>query len=122
MRDHRERMALAKREDDATGRSDFGHTAGIYFIQSGAFIKIGQSINVCARYRGIQNANPKAVTPLAFIHVPTPIGMQAKEEELHALFAPLRERGEWFRDDPSIRQWIEANAAKWPAERPWLAM
>ena len=117
MRDHRA-VSAAEREKAPQGYYQYagrgGRLTGVYFIESQGFIKIGVSLNVSQRCGGIQNANPRHVEPLAFIPTATFADGERREAELHGLFWRQRHRGEWFKDDPAIRDYIAAHAQPWP--------
>lgn len=72
-----------------------GEFSGVYFVQSGDFVKIGLSYDVRSRLRGLICSTPYEVTPLAFIpgHVSE---LAAIEAQLHAQFKNIWHRGEWF--------------------------
>jgi hypothetical protein len=91
----------------------FGYAfSGVYFVRVGSFVKIGFSDDVKARYRVLLSASPYDMKPLGFIHADG--GAEELEERIHAQFAELRHRGEWFRFDGSIREFIADHAAGWP--------
>lgn len=72
----------------------------VYFVQAGADgpIKIGFATDVRRRLTNMQTASAAELRLLAAIE-----GDQDHEAALHARLAPLRVRGEWFRDDPVLR-------------------
>lgn len=96
-----------------------GPQTGVYFLACQGFVKIGVSIDVARRYYSIKNANPMDVRPLGFIHVPTLAGAEERESGLHQLFAGLHHRGEWFRDEQPLQDYIAANATRWPLLTDW---
>ena len=71
----------------------------VYYIQCGAFIKIGTSINPESRCNQIRRGG-KAIRPSIWVEDPRLIaylpGNVAKERELHRKFAGQRDQGEWF--------------------------
>jgi hypothetical protein len=71
----------------------------IYYIQCGAFIKIGTSINPESRCNQLERGG-KAKRPSIWVGNPHLIayipGNVAKERELHREFASIRDEGEWF--------------------------
>lgn len=76
----------------------------IYFITCEAPdfpIKIGIASNVNLRIRQLQNALPHSVAPLA--QMP---GTYIHERILHGLFKHLHMRGEWFRRDAELIEFI----------------
>ena len=76
--------------------------SGVYFIKSGDFVKIGVSENIAKRLSQMQVHSP---WPCEVVGVWR--GKTAKEERrLHQIFHLLHLRGEWFRWDELIRQFI----------------
>jgi hypothetical protein len=71
----------------------------VYYIQCGAFIKIGTSINPEKRCDQLRRGG-KAIRPSIWVEDPRLIayipGNVAKERELHQQFASHRDNGEWF--------------------------
>lgn len=74
----------------------------LYFATTGNYVKIGQSDNPTARVRQIQ------------IHCPEPVklagtmpGTQEDERAVHRLFHEHRVRGEWFRLEQPILDYIK---------------
>ena len=67
----------------------------VYFIEDGgtASIKIGATRNVANRLRQIQTHTPSTLKLLAEIEIDDAFKI---ERRLHAVFADLRIRGEWF--------------------------
>lgn len=100
---------------------------GVYFIRSGSFIKIGLSKRVRSRASSIATASPQGMEVLAILPCPVD-ALPYVESRLHARFAELRVRGEWFRDQPVLLEFIEEVRADgtdafskfWPeyADRP----
>lgn len=73
----------------------------LYFIRSGQYVKIGISEAPQRRIASIQTSNPDELEVLAVVE-----GGAQLEAEMHRRFAALHYRGEWFRDDTTIRQVI----------------
>lgn len=78
----------------------------IYFIRNAfrSAIKIGYASSmrgVGRRLHTLRTANVDALEVIAVID-----GTIKDEKALHARFKSLRRRGEWFYDDPSIREFI----------------
>lgn len=73
----------------------------IYFIQQGddGPIKIGRTENLPQRMRELQVGNPELLRLL---------GVIPEEAELQALFGNLRVRGEWFKPESQILDFIQA--------------
>ena len=77
----------------------------IYFIQSGEKgpIKIGFARDPEKRLRHLQGANPCELALLKAVH-----GDVGGEKRLHAQFAHLRIRGEWFEPGDDLLDYITA--------------
>ena len=110
-----ESVALLKRTAGSAGGKAraAGHGASkniparpvVYFVQSGdkhGPIKIGYADNGRSRVSALQTGNPDTLKVLAFIESTSP----SMETELHARFAGLRLRGEWFRPEPELLDYI----------------
>jgi hypothetical protein len=67
----------------------------VYFIQAGAFVKIGWSKDPERRLAQLATACPHELTLLGEI-----TGTVLDEQALHRAFAHLRARGEWFHAEP----------------------
>jgi hypothetical protein len=78
----------------------------IYFVEMQGHIKIGIAANWRKRINSLQTSSPFPVRRLLVIR--SGVGM---EPILHEKLAPLRVRGEWFRDCPEIREFIAKAAA-----------
>lgn len=74
----------------------------VYFIKCGEYIKIGWSVNWHSRIKNMEVGNPYPIEVLLVLGRP-----QIFEKTMHAKFHSLRHRGEWFKDDPRIRAYIE---------------
>lgn len=87
---------------------------GVYFIQEGGSgpIKIGHAAGVdgvWTRFVSLQMGNPR---PLRLLHV-IEGAEKAHEDELHARFARLHMRGEWFAPAPILVRHIK-DLRGWP--------
>lgn len=80
-----------------------------YFVRCEGtnFIKIGQSNRVGKRLSNLQSDNPHPLE-LSLI-LPNVMGF--REEDMHYRFGGLRERGEWFRNEGSLQQFLAAKIA-----------
>ena len=109
--------AYVRRFQSARGEVDPGARKGVYFVQSGGFIKIGVAFDVRARWAGERTDNPHPVERLGYIPVrgDTCTMAYALERELHERFASYRHRGEWFRANAGLLEFIHDNAKPWPA-------
>ncbi len=73
-----------------------------YFVRVGASIKIGSATNFKKRLDALQTAHENPIEVLAV--VPASV---ADEFSVHQRFAALRTRGEWFRADRELLDFIE---------------
>lgn len=93
----------------------------VYFVRAADAIKIGFAENFKRRLGGLQTSHEKALEVLAVISAAS-----LDEHETHQRFAHLRIRGEWFRAEHELIQFIEyaklkfgeAAAYQKPAKRP----
>ena len=78
-------------------------TDKIYFIQAGdnGPIKIGVTNNVRKRLSILQTFSPQKLKLLAIIE-----GSYDKERLIHQIFSKLRVRGEWFKPEPDLLEYI----------------
>lgn len=74
----------------------------VYFIRAGEAIKIGFSKNAPSRLAALQTSNPEHLTLMGSFK-----GAREDEQELHVRFCHLRIRGEWFRDEDELVEFIE---------------
>lgn len=74
----------------------------VYFIRAGEFVKIGYAGFVAGRMKELQTSNP---LPLELLHKEP--GNLVLEAKYHASFAALHVRGEWFRYEGEIRDYVE---------------
>lgn len=74
---------------------------GVYVIGYGPYVKIGISLNIDERMAAIQTSAPEKLQLYAIID-----GWLAEEKALHRRFAGCRLRGEWFRKEGELEQWI----------------
>lgn len=79
----------------------------IYFLGCAGFIKIGFTITMTQRLINIQTSNPNEVV---LIHKMS--GTLGREGEIHNAFGEFRARGEWFRDVPELRAYIDRLKAR----------
>lgn len=84
----------------------------VYFVQhgDGGPIKIGWTADLPARLTDLQIASPVALRVLG-----TVAGGESVERALHGRFHHLRVRGEWFRPDPELLDFVRAQA-EFPCE------
>jgi hypothetical protein len=77
--------------------------AGItYFIRAGDSIKIGFASNLKRRLGGLQSSHHEPLEVLAAVSA-----ADVDEHQTHQRFAHLRIRGEWFRPEPELLDYIE---------------
>lgn len=81
----------------------------IYFIYHNEYIKIGFSADPWGRLASLQTAHYQRLDLLAIMP-----GDQAAEREIHRRFWKHRERGEWFRDNALLRQFIDEVRGRYP--------
>jgi hypothetical protein len=74
----------------------------IYFIQQGALVKIGRTVDVNKRLKTLQTGNSRGFNVLAAVPAHAVI-----ESAIHARFKHLHEQGEWFRLDADLSAFIE---------------
>ena len=72
----------------------------IYFVQSGRLVKIGFTENIRGRLNCLRCTHGR-VRLLGMVR-----GRRARERDLHARFAHLRQHGEWFTLTPELRAFI----------------
>jgi Meiotically up-regulated gene 113 len=95
----------------------------VYFTENGPdFIKIGFSTDPNSRRSQLQTSTPYELRVVLAIP-----GTMETEKKLHKRFQHLRVRGEWFRKDPELLEFItgelkrqEAPPTPAPIERDWL--
>ncbi len=82
----------------------------VYFIQAvgGGPIKIGLTDDPTGRLLSLSTAHPEPLRFLALI----PEADSQRERELHKRFAHLRLRGEWFRAESELLEFIASIAGK----------
>lgn len=81
--------------------------SGVYFVGSRSHVKIGHARDIGGRARSLQTSHAEPLQLLAWED-----GGQKRERELHQQFASYRERGEWFRPEGTLRDYI-ARATAW---------
>lgn len=74
----------------------------VYFIRCGDYVKIGVTGNIEGRLKALQTANALLLELLT--HIP---GSYEDEHRLHAQFAALHHRDEWFRYEAELREYVE---------------
>lgn len=86
-----------------------------YFVQDGDMIKIGSSMRPEDRISALQTGSARHLDVLAIVSQDI-----ADEFGTHQRFAHLRVRGEWFRAEPDLLEFIEAIKAHkaTPIEQP----
>lgn len=73
----------------------------VYFIKCGPFVKIGVARNPRKRLSGLQVAQTEKLELIA-----TTTGGEAREAALHKRFAKYHVRGEWFRFERRLAEYI----------------
>jgi hypothetical protein len=76
-----------------------------YFIQQGGtgFVKIGQTNRIGKRLESLQTASPQRLEILLCL----PFRLGFREEDMHYRFSSHRERGEWFRYETDLKDFVE---------------
>ncbi len=85
------------------------HGRVVYFIAAPSLrlVKIGHTASLAQRYYEISRGSPVAVELVGFAR-----GGPDLEARVHAQFAPLRRRGEWFVHDDALTAFIAAHDAR----------
>jgi hypothetical protein len=79
----------------------------IYFITDGEAIKVGSAICVESRCRELQVSHYRELRIIGKLR-----GTRKQERALHMRWGRFRIRGEWFRDAPEIRHFMETGKHK----------
>lgn len=79
---------------------------GVYFVGSSTHVKIGHAQDIGRRARTLQTSHVEPLRLLAWED-----GGKQRERELHLQFASYRERGEWFRPEDALRDYIAKTTA-----------
>jgi hypothetical protein len=74
----------------------------VYIVAVQQYVKIGFTGNVGMRAAILQTSSPFEVTVIASF-----TGTMDDEAALHARFAQYRHRGEWFRREGALADWIQ---------------
>ena len=84
----------------------------VYFIRCEQYVKIGISYDPASRLHQIKSSGgsliPKRMDFTQAAIIATEPGGFDREQELHAKFAHLRDRGEWFIEAPELTEYIES--------------
>lgn len=103
-----DRDAIARATDhEERERIPDPSVCGVYFIRCEDFIKIGKSTNVTNRHRALQAAGPFDLHLVAFVPCRSN-EIDALEGRMHRRFRRLHHRGEWFRLESPLAEFIEA--------------
>lgn len=76
--------------------------SAVYFVAVRGYIKIGWTTDWRGRISNLQVSNPEPIEVLLILGRP-----QVFERTMHRKFAEHRATGEWFKDHPDIRAYIE---------------
>lgn len=98
--------AWENRHEEQTEAVRARNVSFVYFVKSGAYVKIGVTRDFSKRLRHLQNGNPKPLKCLCLVD-----GSQKMEKALHAKFAKERALNEWFRLTPEIATLIDQLSA-----------
>lgn len=77
--------------------------SNVYFVRVGDFVKIGFASNPKSRILELSNRCPYEFSLLATI-----TGDKTDERKLHRRFESLRHRGEWFRFESPLKEYIQS--------------
>lgn len=105
----RQREHRAKARDLArAGLREDERQPVIYFVQAenGGPVKVGYAQDLAARLVGLQTSHPEKLVVIA-----TMTGDESTERELHARFAHLRVRGEWFSPGADLMAFVRSLAS-----------
>lgn len=85
------------------------YSNNVYFAGTDGFVKIGYArrSNLLLRLHGIQCMNPKPLILLCVVE-----GTISTEREFHRRFRALHARGEWFRHEGALAEFIESIPCK----------
>lgn len=100
------RAAVRKVGGTLDPEPDFrGYPVGshVYFMRSGALIKIGWTVNLSTRAIQLQVGSSEPLELMLALP-----GERQDEKALHQQFQHLRVRGEWFRGDQELLSFIDA--------------
>lgn len=97
------RPDLFGKTKESKSKAEIQILSRVYFIkgESTGNIKIGHSRNPEGRIRGFQTASSEKLTIIKTIE-----GGEKVEKELHQRFAHINIRGEWFRAEPELNEFI----------------
>jgi hypothetical protein len=70
---------------------------GVYFIQCGPFVKIGQAVSVRRRFQGLQQVIPFQLELLGVVELQEGQSLLSLEREYHRRFKSAHQINEWFR-------------------------
>lgn len=76
----------------------------LYFIKCEGFVKIGISKKPHVRIQTLQIGSPFKYNVIGTIQVEVAYKL---EKEIHWLFEEYNERGEWFRLEGALKNWLE---------------
>ena len=74
----------------------------VYFAENGGYIKIGLSKDIAARISNLQTGSPLKITLLAYFEA-----TEEDEKMLHRRYKHFRNRGEWFRKNKALMDFID---------------
>lgn len=80
---------------------------GIYFIQCREFVKIGQTTQIRRRMTALAIGVPFELSLVGFIRCPLS-ELTTRETDFHIRFAAQHHRGEWFRLESPLIEFIES--------------
>lgn len=95
------RTEKIKQEPNETKWMKAARVGYVYFVRSSSLVKIGFSTNVLNRIIDLQVGNPIDATLVAAIP-----GSEDTEKYFHHMFKHHREKGEWFRVEGELEQFL----------------
>jgi hypothetical protein len=98
-------IEVRRREAQIVYDPDPPRQGWVYFIEAGGYIKIGFTGSVPSRLAQIETATPFVLTLLR-----QEPGTLETEMAFHKRFGALHVKGEWFRFEGELREYLEGNS------------
>lgn len=95
---------MARRDQDR-GIAELSRQPVVYFIRAGSRVKIGTTVNLAKRMEALSVSSPDELEILLLV-----AGSYREEDQVHALFAEDRIRGEWFHASDRLLEFIAERA------------
>jgi hypothetical protein len=102
------RAELSSAPEPPDCECNFDHCEGehVYFVRCGAYIKIGYAKQPSLRIAMLRTGNPMAIEPVLLLP-----GTRLDEANWHRRFVAQRERGEWFRIEDELAEFLASDEA-----------